>query len=103
MNSEKSLLNNPILLEFAKLMSNQTLQNNLKMLNKTLSTVPDDDRVDEMAMKRKEKVIDSNHRQYLKRKKNRMIEGIIRRFNILTKPDQISVIITLNNLFTGDL
>jgi RNA binding exosome subunit len=104
MSSKKeSLLSNPIMLEFARLMSNKTLQNNLKMLNNTLNNGTDEEQIDEMAEKMKYKQSDANHRQYLRRKKMRMIEGIMKRFNLLSKPDQISVIVQLNNMFTGDL
>jgi hypothetical protein len=95
------MTNNIMTGEYSDVVASQMVIGNLA---KTLATVDEKIRIDEMRInfkKVRKSTKEIKHDHYLKMKKQRMIDGINKRFVLLSKPDQIQVLVQLNNIFLG--
>jgi predicted S18 family serine protease len=102
---DTDLLHNPVLVELAKLLANKTMQQNLEKLSESISKLPDNEKIREMEENAKKKENEQQRKKryarnaYLKLKQKRTLQAIFQRFQILSKSEQVSCLVQLNNLF----
>jgi hypothetical protein len=105
---DTNLINNPVLIELAKILANKTMMENLDKLSENIKKMPNNEKIKEMEDKAKKVESEKMRRKryartaYLKIKQKRILLGIYKRFHLLTKSEQVSCIVQLNNIFSED-